>query len=240
MSHSTRARSILFLGLLSACAEWPRYSHVPQDDIKGYPPGTDPSDAVDVEWAAPEHETDPGNDTPGAVASLGLSAGRVYYGSLDGSGWDSTLEVDHAITCGDVLGTSEFPPIEQGDYTGDVDWVSVVPEAEGVLCTRLELTLDDSLPDGFAYDMLLYDLDECNNPVTLYRDDEGRPLGEALYADDEGWSVSVTAGTPLSVALAGFIPGSIVTEQLSWRLGVALVPAAPSGETLCPSLPESP
>lgn len=239
MTHSTRASPLLFLALLSACAEWPRYSHLPQDDIEGYPPGTDPADAVQVEWAEPEHETDAGDDTPPALVSLALSAGRIYYGSLDGSGWDSNIEPDHTITCGEDIGTSEFPPVEQGTYTGDVDWVSVSPEADGVLCTTLELTLDDSLPEGFAYDMLLYDLDACNNPVTLHRNDDGRALGESLYADEEGWSEDTTAGSALAIMLAGFIPGDLVTEQLAWRLGVALVPAAPSGETLCPSLPES-
>lgn len=239
MSLSTRARPLIFLPLLAACGEWPRYAHLPQDDIEGYPPGTDPSDAVQVDWADAEREGDPGNDTPPALVSIESGAGRLYYGSLDGSGWDSTLEIDHTVTCGEEIGTSEFPPVEQGDYTGDVDWVSVAPAAEGVLCARLELTLDDSLPEGFAYDMLLYNLDACNNPLTMYLNDDGQALGEALYEDEAGWSTTVTAGAPLGISLAGFIPNEVVTQQLAWRLGVALVPIAPSGDTLCPSLPEA-
>ena len=239
MSLTTRARALLFLSLLSACAEWPRYANLPDDNIEGFPAGTDPADAVDVDWSAAEREADPGNETPPEAAALDLGAGRLFYGSLDSAGWDSTVEVDHQVTCGDQLATSEYPPIEQGVYTGDVDWVSVAPSADGVLCAVLDLSLDDSLPAGFAYDLLLYDLDTCGNPLTLHVNSDGKPIGEALYQDQEGWSDDVTGGTALGVVLAGFIPGEIVTQQLAWRLGVALVPANAEGDTLCPSLPEA-
>ena len=115
----------------------------------------------------------------------------------------------------------------------------MAPSADGVLCAVLDLSLDDSLPAGFAYDLLLYDLDTCGNPLTLHVNSDGKPLGEALYQDQEGWSDDVTGGTALGVVLAGFIPGEIVTQQLAWRLGVALVPANAEGDTLCPSLPEA-
>lgn len=244
MSPSTRARALLFPPLLasllvSGCAEWPRYANLPTDDIEGFPAGTNPADAVDIDWAAAEREADPGNETPPATASVELGAGRLFYGSLDASGWDSTVDVDHQVLCGDQVATSDFPPIEQGTYTGDIDWVSVTPSADGVLCVALDLSLDDSLPVGFAYDLLLYDLDDCGNPLTMHVDDAGQPLGEALYQDQAGWSEDVVGGAALGVVLAGFIPGELISQQLAWRLGVSLVPPAPDGDTLCPSLPEA-
>lgn len=236
-----RAGLLALLGLsLGGCEGWPLYAHVPDERITAAPAGTDPSDAIAYTWTNLDRETDPGNDTPPEPAELGVEEGWVLFGSLSDIGWDPTLVTTHTAICGLDVQETEYPPISQGDYTGDLDWLSLVPTADAQLCVRIEVELPEEVPD-LQYDLLAYTLDECDNPVSLLRDETGIGLGLTQYASESTWNTDVTAGTPLSLLLAAFVAASSAEVEVPWRLGVALVPSPDGdGSGICPSLPEAP
>lgn len=233
--------SFLLLASLSAvgCADWPTYAHLPADPIQAAPAGTDPSKAVDFPWTAAQREADPGNETPPALVTLNQGEGVVIFGALSGVGWDPTVVVDHTATCDDVVSESEFPPLDQGAYTGDLDWFGLLAGEGGLLCAVLEIDLPEDT-EVVSYDMLAYDLDECSNPISGVDDDAGSPLGLGLYQESASWQVEVAAGDRLGVLLAGFIPAETLDVEIPWRLGLAILPTeAEGGSGVCPALPEA-
>lgn len=244
MNWNLRQPPLLLLTVTLAgpgCAEWPRHAHLPDLPAGAVEPGTDPGDAVNVAWAAPVREEDPGNEDPPEPAALALEEGLVFYGSLDGVGWDPEVMPTHEVSCDDQTQGSEYPPLVQGVYAGDVDWVSVEPQAEGTLCATLEIELPEALGESFAYDLLLYDLDPCGNPLTNYDNEGGDPIGLGLYTAVAGWEAEVLAEGPLAVLLAGFIAADVSDEVVPWRLGLSLLPSEEDGGAgICPNLPEAP
>ncbi len=243
MNRTTAAStlSLLALHLLAGCEAWPRYAHLPTEPVQGVPPGTDPADAVEVAWAAPVREQDPGNETPPEALSVGLGEGVVIYGALDGAGWDPTQLPPHEVSCEGLTETTDYPPLSQGAYAADEDWVSLTPTADGALCVVMEIELPEELGDELFYDMLLYDLDTCMNPTTAYADADDALLGLGLYATSADYSAEVTTGASLSVLIAGVLAAEVSDVQTPWRLGLALLePDEAGGAVVCPNLPEAP
>ncbi len=244
MNGNRRATSFLFLTALAAaqgCETWPTHAHLPVEPLDVVPPGTDPADAVDVAWAAPVREEDPGNGTPPEALTLGLGEGLVLYGSLQGAGWDPTQTPSHEVTCDSATATSEYPPLAQGAYSADEDWISLSPSADGQLCVVLEVELPAELGDELFYDMLLYELDPCMNPLSTVDDEEGEALGLGLYAASTSYGTNVTADEPLALLLAGVLAADSSDVQIPWRLGLALLESVEQGGSgVCPNLPEAP
>lgn len=194
-----------------------------------------------MDWAAAVHEEDPGNDLPPEPQGLGIGQGLIIYGSLDGVGWDPDQEPSHQVSCGDGISPSDFPPLPQGAYSGDLDWFSIVANTDAQLCIAAEVTLPTDLVEEFSYDLLPYELDDCDNPRDLLHDTHGEEIELGLYATTAEEEVDVGEGAPVSVLLAGFVPAETVDTQVPWRLGLSLVRSADDGGNgVCPSLPEAP
>ena len=232
--------SVVAIVALGGCGDWPLYANLPDDTLDAAPAGTDPSDAIPYTWSDAVQESEATNDTPFAPTDIDLEDGWLVYGNLSDIGWDPAVVTTHLATCGtDLPQTTEYPPLSQGDYTGDEDWLSLNPLLDGQLCVRVEMTLPTDQPD-FAYDMLGYTLDDCDNPIALLKDDTGTGLGLAQYTAEADWSTDVSAGTPLSILLAGFVAAASSETEVPWRLGIALIPSpANGGSGICPSLPEA-
>lgn len=226
---------LALLPLFAACAEWPRYANLPEAPQDALAPGEEPEL---VTWTAGAREADPGNDSPPEVVSLEMGVGLLYYGSLQGLGWDSTQTPSHEVLCGESSATSEYPPISTGAYTGDVDWVSVSPDTTGVLCAAIEISWPDDLSDVAGYDLLLYELDSCLNPLQTFDNAQGQAIGLGLRTSEAGWEADVVEGAALGVMLAGYVPGVTLELTPSWRVGLSLVPTPEEGGLGCPDLPE--
>ena len=211
----------------AACAEWPRFAHLPAADTAVQATGDSGAapEPADVSWADAAVETEP-NDTPGAALALALNAGLRITGDLDGVGWDDA-GVPPATDTGCASGV--FPPASPGYYSGDVDWVSVLPAESGTLCATLRF---DSPPDGLYVDLLPYSLDACAAPEALLLDlGTGQPAGVSL-AGDGGWSVAVLGSRATAIALAGFLPRDSDNKP-AYTLDLALLPA--TSTAACPT-----
>lgn len=228
------------LVLLAGCGSWPLYAHIPREEGGLTPVGEDASDTVEVHWTDLGAEAEPDNDSPPPPQPLSIGEGLLLTGALDTVGWDPTVETDRELLCsGETLAT-EFPPVEKGTYTGDLDWLSLYLLEDGLLCATLSIDLSTDQDNVIRYDLLLYTLSACEDPLTVVLDDDGVALGEAAYASTAAWSTPAISGDRLSVLLAGYVPGETLPISLPWRLGLSVVALpAEGGSALCPSLPES-
>ena len=235
-----RGFSTLYMAtvLIAGCSGWPLYSNLPDGDYTASPAGTDPSSAMDFNWTNIGHEDDAANELPEAPGTLNTGEGWLLYGSLDGVGWDPTIVPVRDALCGTTAVTLAFPPLDQGDYTGDIDWNTMAAAADGVLCARAEVVFPADASADISYDFLGYDLDACADPVTALVDGDGAQLGISQTATTTSWNVDVLAGDRVGVVLAGFVPAQTLDTSLTWRVGLALLPPTQADDVLCPSLPE--
>ena len=217
------------LGLGAGCAEWPRFQHLPAEgDPDALPGGSDPGDAVEVEWTGPIDESESGsaNGLPvGTVVTLGPGTGLLVEGVLDGTGWLGDQVPDRTGACG----TLAFPLGEDGVYGGDVDWSAIEVEGGGYLCAALALDRE-----GVEFDLVPYRLDACDEPGQAVVDAEGLPWGYDLEGTSATWAAPVDAGDRVGVALAAFWPQDS-SLQVGWTLGLSV-----STSGLCPTLSEVP
>jgi len=225
------------LTIVSACGQWPRHENTPLLDDDAISVDGDVRDGVPVEWREYGEETEPNNDNPHRSGALPLWIGNTYTGALTGWGWDKDILPDReaADNCDQ---TWAFPPTSKGDYTGDVDWLAVMPESDGRLCASLEF--GETTAD-LNFDFMLYELDDCSVPVAFMTVEQElttavgleNGLGFDIADDYAEWSTPIEGGKYYGIALAGFKPGNSQL-QVEWKVALSLV----SNSSLCPSMPE--
>jgi hypothetical protein len=210
----------------AACAEWPRFAHLPSpSDAAPASLDTGPDAApATVSWLPAVEEAEP-NDTLGSAVALAVGEGIIRTGALTGLGWDEA-GAPPAVDSGCAQGA--FPPASPGMYSGDLDWLSVLPAEAGRLCA--ELRFEDP-PEGLYVDLAPYSLDACAVPEALLDDrDSGLPAGLSLPGDG-AWAVDVGANRATAIALAGFLPRDLDLAP-AYQLRLSLLSADEAGT--CP------
>ena len=218
----------------TGCDGWPRYANKPATDADALSPGASASNGVTIEWDEPAIEAEDGIG-PGDATTLGLMDGIVHSGEISGLGWDADASVERLSACDNTLA---FPPDAPGTYTGDVDWITVEAQETGVLCFSLKTDPSEGgAAAGARLDAVLYDLDECDEPVALYVEDgTSTPIGVDLPLGTVEWAIGIKSGTVASVGIAGFWPDDDELT-LSWTAHLALVPGvAEAPSALCPEV----
>ena len=220
---------LISLGAATSCSEWPRYKHKPSIDSNALPPEADPASGIDVTWTESVEDAEP-NDAPADGIEFHVGDGLLTEGSLDGLGWDPDAEAERSSECGEALA---FPPAAPGDYTGDVDWITIQPSEPGLLC--LNLIADHPTA---RLDASLYVLDDCDEPVGVFVYPEtNTPIGTNLAASGAGWAVTVDETVRVAIGIAGFFPDD-ESLTLDWTASIALVPSVEgAADSLCPEIP---
>lgn len=223
------------VALVTGCADWPRFDHLPGDD-GSYAADTPPGSLVTVTWSRlDEPDPDPGDDPTAAAlpsAALALGEGLLLAGALEGLGWSdeaapASLEDD---ACPGARGTRA--PLPSGDYLGDVDVVLVELPEGATLCARLEL--GDT--QGVGWDLVAFPVDGCGIPGDALQGSAGAPLGADLGGAAGGWGAAAPAGR-YAVLVGAYDPYD-PEARLPYTLGVAAVPRGPDGQPgVCPLLP---
>ena len=221
-----------------ACSPWPVFAHWPDGSAEAAAVG---DVAPEFAWTEVPAQEDV-DDVPGSVAeeALSLGHGTRTTSRFTGTGWDDSLLADFDTLAetggGDDSGSSchdrvDFPPVPEGDWTGDVDWRRVEVTEAGTLCSVFE-----ARDDGVRADVLLYTLDKCDYPFNAVLSD-GSPLGWRVDEQVNAWSFPVeptAAYEQIGVVAAGWAPVADDVAVYDW--GIALVAAGES----CPSLPGTP
>lgn len=220
--------------LLTACAEWPRFSHLPEAS-PAVEVGTDADDAAEdpsIEWVElPPRTDDHTDDSPLGLPAESLSAGRGNWvqTTLLGSGRDPEAVPARDQACGH---RSAFPPEDAGDYLGDVDWRVVDLTEAGTFCSVFEL----ADPEARA-DVLLYTLDECGVPVAANRAGDGSLLGWNVEEATVSWHWPVVEAVRMGVVVAGRVPDN-PEALLVYDWSLSLLPAPEEDDTApvtCPT-----
>ena len=160
--------------------------------------------------------------------------GIVHSGEISGLGWDADASVERLSACDNTLA---FPPDAPGTYTGDVDWITVDAQETGVLCFSLKTDPSEGgAAAGARLDAVLYDLDECDEPVPCMWKTAPLPRSASTSrsARSSGPSASRPEPWPLWVlrALARRRRADAVLDRhLALVPGVAEAPSA-----LCPEV----
>ncbi len=216
----------LLFGTLIGCADWPRYQHTSGINHNALTPDQAPRNGVKVDWTDVPAVDEP-NDEPSDPIPMKVGDGLSTSGVLSGLGWTADENPDRLSECGELRA---FPPAAPGNYTGDVDWLSVQTEEAGTLCLQF-----DTDTEAARLDVALYVLDECDEPVSVFvHPDSSIPIGTNVPSDHVTWAISVEGGLSLAVGIAGFYPDD-ETLETSWTMDLALVQSVPgAGNTLCP------
>lgn len=211
---------------LTGCDEWPRHQHKPSIEGDALEAGAPPSNGLSIDWLAVDDETEP-NLLPVDGIALDQGEGIRTSGTLEGLGWDSSAIADRVSDCDTTLA---FPPAAPGEYTGDVDWITVVPDAESLLC--VELRTDHPTA---RLDVALYALGSCNEPVGVFvHPGSTTPIGVDVPASRIRWAIGVEANAAVAVGIAGFFPDD-ADLNLDWTASLAFVPSVEgAADSLCP------
>ena len=149
----------LFIGPAIGCDEWPRYQHQPTINGSALGPAEAPNDAISIDWADLTLSEEV-NNTPNDPVSLEVGEGLILEGNLEGMGWSADENPDRLSDCGE---TRAFPPASPGDYIGDIDWISITPAQNAILCLDLKTDMDSA-----RLDAPLYVLDDCSEPISVF------------------------------------------------------------------------
>ena len=224
--RTVKCTSWVLCSVAVSCAEWPRYKHTSSIDHDALSPDQSPEDGIPVNWTEIAESDEP-NDRPADPIPLSIGDGITAQGILSGLGWAADEAPDRNAECG---GTLAFPPAVPGNYTGDIDWVSMQTEDTGTLCLHIETDIDTA-----RLDVALYALDDCYEPVSVFvYNGTENPIGIDVPSSGSSWSISVGKDLTLGVGLAGFWPDDANIEA-NWSMELALVPSvAGAGSNLCP------
>lgn len=227
---------LLLLLVVPGCAEWPRFDHLPAGaDDTARPVSERGEDEVEVIWTEVALAAEGANDDPRGLPAETLVTGRGNWvaSQLDGAGWDELAEPVRAEECGHV---SAFPPLDLGDYLGDVDWRVLNLQGTGTLCASLVAEGDD-----VRVDVLLYSLDECGLPVAVARYGSGEVVGFGAEGPSTTWAWPVVeSGSRVAVVAAAFEPDD-PQRRVPYRWAQVLLPAPEAGAGApveCPTPPE--
>ena len=221
--------AIISLSAATSCSEWPRYQHKPSIDSDALAPEADPASGIGINWTEVAEDPEP-NDSPANGINFDVGDGLLIEGSLEGLAWNPDADVERSSECGEALA---FPPAAPGDYTGDVDWITLEPSEPGLLC----LSLIADHPTA-RLDASLYVLDDCDEPVGVFVYPESNtPIGTNLAASDARWAIAVDQTVRVAIGIAGFWPDDDLLS-LDWSASIALVPSVEgAADTLCPEAP---
>ncbi len=231
--HSIRFFTIFGLAAcVFGCADWPLYQNMPSTNAKTIGPNEDPRSGLTVDWSETSEEQEP-NDLPAEAMDIQVGDGLIVEGTLSGLGWNPDASVPRVSPCGDALA---FPPSAPGTYTGDVDWITLNPTELGLLCFQLDAQ-DDVLDHEPRIDAVLYELDDCLEPVSVFvHPADQQPIGADQPAGKTRWAITVQANTPVGIGIAGFWPDDVNLDW-TWSAHLSMVPAVDgAGDTLCPEL----
>ena len=212
--------------MFAGCEDWPRHKNVPSINTTAIDAGALPTNGVSVTWSEGIEEVEP-NDLPAEASPINKGEGWSIEGVLSGTGWDADATSQQKSSCGDTLA---FPPAAPGNYTADVDWVTISPTEDGILCMSLSTSYG-----GARLDAALYRLDDCGEPTQVFvHQDTSAPIGLDLPSARSHWAIPVDDQTDLGIGFAGFWPDDEGLE-INWTMEVALVPSAMgAGDQLCP------
>jgi hypothetical protein len=223
--------------LLSGCANWPVHENV-DFDHEGLPAELSVSEALSesIAWSDPMDENEY-NDKARIGTWIPANDGWYIEGTLSGVGWDSTLTPDFTNTsdCDEPLA---FPPLgiepfpDSGDYVGDIEWISLMTQERGTLCMSIELDLGTI--EDFMYDIFLYRLNGCWDPVEIELNEEMEILGVNSIGEQANWWKKVDAGDVLGLVLAAYEPDEPELE-VPWKIALSLIDIPTEG--ICPTPP---
>jgi len=209
---------------LIGCGDWPRHANLPSENSNAIPTEGNPAEAIEIDWTELGEEYEP-NDAPGEPVSLAIGDGVSMNGTLSGIGWDPSAPKTPPSDCGESVA---FPPSLSGNYLGDVDWLAIVTDEAATLCATVHLEDDD-----VSFDLTMYVLDECGEPVEIFIDDE-RPIGVERTGGRWSGSVVVPKNSRVGLALGSYWPDDLQAE-IPWDLSVSLVPPL-TDILLCPDI----
>ena len=216
--------SLLVPLTLTACQNWPTWSHLEGDSGVLYAAGENPPEATvwtegDALAAGPD----------AASVELAPGEGLTFDLQLSGAGTSSGSAAGGDTACDGL--SSEFPPGDRGAYAGDVRWLPLTVSDPATLC--LEATWDS----GHTIDLVLYDVSECAVPRGPVEDPTSGVVLGYDSVDGAAWAAGVVAGPTYAVAIAAAAPSDNGVVPL--RVGVAAAwPGVSGGDSgACPSLP---
>ena len=221
------------------CAEWPRLANLPEGGqlVDG---SKDPATLIEIAWAADEDEAMGDNGAPNAAdtqsTTIDVGEGFVVDGGLDGVGFDlgattQVLEVD-----GCTGSPARVNPAYEGAYLGDLDFYVVEASSDGRMCMDVAFDRAALTDDRLGFDMLLWELDDCQLPTEPVVDGDIEVGGLDLAGARGSWHGAVSTGT-YALMIGGYHPNE-VESTVPYRLGVALVAGSENDVVACPSLPE--
>ena len=221
---------------LVACAQWPRYDHLPEDTAVRLPAGSEVGPTWDIEWADATAQDEPGDDDPRGLEPEAIRPGQgaELTSSLTGTGWVYGTPPERDVDCED---TSAFPPKDDGYYLSDVDWRLVDVGEVGILCSAFYADRA-----GAQVDVVAFEVDACGLPVAAVFPEGGSdlPLGFGVSGAENVWSFPVTQSTRYAIAAAGWAPNDAGAE-LPYHWAISFLAAAQSGEgaETCPPPPNA-
>ena len=111
-----------------------------------------------------------------------------------------------------------------GVYLGDIDWNGILARETGILCMSLEFDQSkiDELEEPLRYDVLLYRLNACGEPIQILRDEDLTVLGLNPNGYEPSWSKGVTSNDILGVVVAGFSPTDLELT-VDWQMAISLL-----------------
>lgn len=224
---------LALIGSLGGCADWPRWSHLPQPDPSAIDAPTDPGSLIQRTWVPlAEAGDEPWDPTQVQPIPLDRTDATVVEGTLDGIGWSDVAaprQIRADAQCSDA--SAPRNPTTEGDWLADVDaWVVTAPAEGGALCASLALQDTD-----VGWDLLLAKLDDCQVPTSFVQSGSTW-LGYSQSGAGGGWVQALDAGSSYAVFIAGYHPNAH-TRQVPYRLGLALVGPSDVGVTPCPQMP---
>lgn len=230
-----RLSSYPLLACLCACNNWPTHEFQLLDTA-GYSAELSNSEILSemVDWRSTVTEED-NNNSSRIGEWLTVGEGWHITGTLDGIGWDSSVapDFDSKSACEDELA---FPPLPKGVYLGDIDWHGILARESGTLCMSLEFdqSTTDELADPLRYDVLLYELNACGEPIEIQRDEDLTVLGLNPSGYAPTWSKGVDSNDILGIVVAGFSPTDLELT-VDWQMAISLLDTPSLGT--CPTPP---
>ncbi|TVQ93170.1 MAG: hypothetical protein EA397_05190 [Deltaproteobacteria bacterium] len=195
---------------------------------------------------------------------LGLMQGVLIEGELDGVGWNDfspRMRVTGSCTDdpennsvlrdpGQIVYDEDGEPLTNSDSEGSEgseeylgDWVKDVDyyrftvlgdEADTFKLCAQAMGPEGAGDDRIGWDLLLYELDDCDLPGPPVERVEGGVLGSSLASPYSEWAHGITPGH-YAIVIAGYV-GPDQDDRYPYHLGLSLVPDMGGGE-LCPLLP---
>ena len=233
-------RSALYPLLLSTigCSDWPIHEKA-YFSTDGLPAHLSDSEAISalLDWNETAEEDEENNDYARVGEWMMPGTGWHIEGQLSGLGWDNEA-VPSTSSSSDCDASLAFPPsigseLFNGDYAGDIDWVGLLARGSGTLCVSVQMYDAEDI-SALRYDLLLYQLNACGDPISVRADENYEILGFSSGGARTSWSTTIDSGEILGLVLSGYKPDDLDLD-VSWKLAVSLIDFPTNG--ICPTPP---